>query len=602
MLRPDDVIEGPTQRYRIRDIIGGGGFGIVYHATRIADGIDVAIKESKDARDTELFLREYETLRSIEHGNLPRYYDAFSHGRSGYLVMQYLAGQNLAELIERRGALSDAQVIGFALQLCAALEYLHTRQPPIYHRDVKPANVRLTADGECCLVDFGLMKHGDGLTGASRLGGTYAYAPIEQMRPGTGRSDARTDVYGLAALLYTLATGQAPAYSAEAREGRTPDPLPTVRQLRPDVSATLSEAIRRGMAVASDDRPANVAEFRRLLLAGNADRAAPRARPLTRIVLAAVTIVVLLVSAATIALTSRAALTGDGAALDATVTPLAPTPRLDGTRLPTAAPATLSTATPVPFPTVAPAPTAIVLAPTAAPAVALATPTAAAPAPAAQPSAAQLATDAAGEWIDIPAGGGLAAFRIMRTEVTNAQYAACVAAGACEVPYVQPFPAGGEEERRKYFEVRWNDPVYADHPVLWVTREQARVYAAWRGAMLPSAAQWLRACRGDDGRSFPWGNAAASPELSNYWDPARDPTPDDKDHGDTLPVGSLPAGASPFGVLDMSGNVWEWVDDGTNQVRGGSFYNEANTVRCDSTGQPLQRLNLVGFRLVRASQ
>lgn len=598
MFRPDDVIASMSHQYRIRDIIGGGGFGIVYRAIRIADGIDVAIKQAKDPRDAELFIREYQTLRSIRHSNLPRYYDAFEHGGSGYLVMEYLAGQNLADLIGRRGALSEAQVIGCAQQLCSALEYLHTQQPPIYHRDVKPANVRLTADGEYCLVDFGLMKQGDGSTGASRLGGTYAYAPIEQIRPGIGRSDARTDVYGLAALLYTLATGQAPAYSAEAREGRTPDPLPTVRQLRPELSARFSDAVRRGMAVASADRPSSVAEFQRLLLAGagRVDHSPSPLRRLVRIALAAATVVVLLVSAATVVLTNAPALTGGGAMLDATVTPLAPTPRLDGARLPTAVPA-LAPPSPVatlaPLPTIAPAPTsALTLVFTTA------TPAGASVAPA---SSDVLATDAAGEWLDVPAGNGLAAFRIMRTEVTNAQYAACIAAGACEAPYVQPFPAGGEEERRKYFAVRWNDPAFADHPVLWVTREQARVYAAWRGAALPNAAQWRRACQGDDVRLYPWGNAAASPELSNYWDPARDPTPDDKDHGDTLPVGSLPAGASPFGVLDMSGNVWEWVDDGTNQVRGGSFYNEADTVRCDSTGQPLQRLNLVGFRLVRAA-
>jgi formylglycine-generating enzyme required for sulfatase activity len=341
-----------------------------------------------------------------------------------------------------------------------------------------------------------------------------------------------------------------------------------------------------------------VAEFQRLLLAGagRVDHSPSPPRRLVRIALAVATVVVLLVSAATVVLTNAPALTGGAAMLDATMTPLAPTPRLDGARLPTAVPA-LAPPSPVatlaPLPTIAPAPTsALTLVFTTA------TPAGASVAPA---SSDALATDAAGEWLDVPAGNGLAAFRIMRTEVTNAQYAACIAAGACEAPYVQPFPAGGEEERRKYFAVRWNDPAFADHPVLWVTREQARVYAAWRGAALPNAAQWRRACQGDDGRLYPWGNAAASPELSNYWDPARDPTPDDKDHGDTLPVGSLPAGASPFGVLDMSGNVWEWVDDGTNQVRGGSFYNEADTVRCDSTGQPLQRLNLGGFRLVRAA-
>jgi serine/threonine-protein kinase len=131
---------------------------------------------------------------------------------------------------------------------------------------------------------------------------------------------------------------------------------------------------------------------------------------------------------------------------------------------------------------------------------------------------------------------------------------------------------GPPEDTRAY-----DDPARAQHPVVYVTRGMARAYAAWVGGRLPRDAEWTRAAQGDDGRTYPWGEQPPDATRANYGDNV----------GDTTPVGSYPAGASPYGLLDMAGNVWEWVDpdDGGDRpyiIRGGSFLNSALMVRCDA--------------------
>jgi hypothetical protein len=198
----------------------------------------------------------------------------------------------------------------------------------------------------------------------------------------------------------------------------------------------------------------------------------------------------------------------------------------------------------------------------------------------------ELAARLGGGLVDVPAGNGVAAFRIGRTEVTNAQYAQCVAAGACTVPSTY-------SERCHY-----SNAAYAEHPVVCVERTQAREYAAWAGGRLPTEAQWTRACQGDDGRTYPWGEAAPDERLANFYYEGRQDV-------DTTPVGSYPAGASPYGALDMAGNVWEWVeaddgDDGRYIVRGGAFDLDAGSVVCGARLEDVIDFGFydVGFRVV----
>jgi formylglycine-generating enzyme required for sulfatase activity len=139
----------------------------------------------------------------------------------------------------------------------------------------------------------------------------------------------------------------------------------------------------------------------------------------------------------------------------------------------------------------------------------------------------------------------LEAYRIDRYEVTNAGYRRCVAAGACSEP----------ADLRYY-----DDPRYATHPVVFVTWYNARDYCRWRGRRLPTEAEWEKAARGDDGRSYPWGNERLGDRLNAG-----------NGLGGTTPVGSFPSGASPYGVLDMAGNVWEWVGDWYEAYPGSTF-------------------------------
>jgi len=130
----------------------------------------------------------------------------------------------------------------------------------------------------------------------------------------------------------------------------------------------------------------------------------------------------------------------------------------------------------------------------------------------------------------------LDAFWIDQTEVTNAQYQECVKEGACGSPHEVDY---------------FKDSKYNNHPIIYVSWDEAQTFCAWAGKRLPTEAEWEKTARGDDGRTYPWGNLKPNSSLTNYFDNKKG----------SSEVGSYPAGASPYGAMDMAGNVWEWTAD-----------------------------------------
>ena len=255
------------KRYRIVEILGQGGMGSVYRAVDENLGVDVAVKENLFTTDeyARQFRLEAVILANLRHPNLPRVTDHFVIGDQGqYLVMDYIEGEDLRQRMERMGNITEDDAILMGAAMCDALSYLHTRKPPILHRDIKPGNVKITPDGHIFLVDFGLAKvlHGSQATTTGARAMTPGYSPPEQY--GTARTDPRTDIYSLGATLYAALTGIIPEDGlARAMDNTQLTPL---RKRNSKVSKRLATAIEKAMGIDPADRFQNAEEFKRALL------------------------------------------------------------------------------------------------------------------------------------------------------------------------------------------------------------------------------------------------------------------------------------------------------------------------------------------------
>jgi TonB family protein len=269
MLVPNTLLQ---DRYVVVRRLGQGGMGAVYEATDRRFGSTVAIKEMLVAGPEmqKAFEREARLLNTLRHAALPVVMDYFHEGDGQFLVMQFIPGEDLGQLLARQGrAFPLDRVMRWADQLLSALEYLHSRNPPVLHRDIKPQNLKLTPEGDVVLLDFGLAKGSAGqmtFAAASVAGYTPSYAPLEQMR-GQG-SDARSDLYSLAATLYHLATGVVPADAvarAEAHVSREADPLRPAHEVNPAVPRPVSDALQWALSLSRNDRPASASALRAAL-------------------------------------------------------------------------------------------------------------------------------------------------------------------------------------------------------------------------------------------------------------------------------------------------------------------------------------------------
>jgi serine/threonine-protein kinase len=261
-------------RYQLTQIVGQGGMGFVYRAEDIRlPGRLCAVKEVKPEatasperrkQEHSQFLREASLLAQLDHPNLPKVSDFFTDGGRDYLVMDFVPGKDLKQLLDESRArdrlLEVELVMNWADQLLDALAYLHKQDPPVLHRDIKPANIKLTPDNRIKLVDFGLAKvlaTDDSRTITVIQGrGTAYYTPLEQYGAESEHTDVRSDIYALGATLYHLMSGQPPP---EAKERfLNPGSLIPLREITRAVTPSVDDTIRWTLEMHPDDRPNDV--------------------------------------------------------------------------------------------------------------------------------------------------------------------------------------------------------------------------------------------------------------------------------------------------------------------------------------------------------
>jgi len=261
-------------RYRILEILGQGGMGSIYRAIDENLGVEVAVKENLFTTDeyARQFRREAIILANLRQLNLPRVSDHFViDGQGQYLVMDYIEGDDLRERMDRVGEIPESRILEIGMAICDAMSYMHTRKPPVLHRDIKPGNVKITSLGHIYLVDFGLAKIVQAgqqtSTGARAM--TPGYSPPEQY--GAARTDHRSDIYSLGATMYAALGGAIPEDSLARTMEQTE--LTPLRKRNSKISRRAASAIEKALEVHPDDRFQTAGEFKQaLILAYNASK------------------------------------------------------------------------------------------------------------------------------------------------------------------------------------------------------------------------------------------------------------------------------------------------------------------------------------------
>lgn len=256
MLEIGSLVDG---KYKILNKVGQGGMSVVYMAINEKANKTWAVKEVR--KDGVLnfeavkqgLVAETNILKKLSHPNLPSIIDVIDTEDSFIIIMDYVQGNSLNKALEEYGAQPQEYVIEWAKQLCDVLGYLHSRQPPIIYRDMKPANIMLKPDGNVTLIDFGTAREfkEKNLADTTCLG-TVGYAAPEQFG-GMGQTDARTDIYCLGATLYHLVTGCNPS--------EPPYEMKPIREINPSLSGGLERIILKCTQRNPEDRYQSAAEL-----------------------------------------------------------------------------------------------------------------------------------------------------------------------------------------------------------------------------------------------------------------------------------------------------------------------------------------------------
>ena len=594
-------------RYHILEQLGEGGMAVVYKEFDTKLESEVAIKFIRTERlipeyrerTIRRFQIEAKKMAQFSHANIVKVIDFGEYEGMPYLVMEYISGGVLKDQLGK--PLSWQEALELVIPIARALSYAH--QNGLVHRDVKPSNILITASGDPMLSDFGIAKvlENEETISLTTTGvgiGTPEYMAPEQAE---GKQvDGRADEYSLGILLYELVTGRKP-FVADTPVAvvvkQLHDPLPSPRKFNADIPDKLEKVLIKALAKKPGDRYGDMAAFARVLDGmlreeGRAKKAPGRISPPTlpqtkqqgqvtrdRVPktgtqrgipgwvwgLGGIGIVAVLIGWFAFR----------GGSVPAEGIP------------PTQEPTITQAATLVPTETIVPTPALGI------------------------GSSKVFAKDGmtqmyvpAGEFTMGSNNGDadekpvhmvyLDAFWMDQTEVTEAQFKQCIDAGVCKIPSGSMY-------------VNWNP---SKSPMVFVTWGDANDYCQWAGRRLPTEAEWEKAARGTDGRTYPWGEGIDCDKASYSG----------CNNGNT-PVGSFLKGVSPYGVWEMAGHAAEWVADYyyetaysfENQInptgptthgfpyriiRGGSFRYEINELRVSNRTpvNPIQRRDHVGFR------
>ena len=613
-----EVEESPgriiDRKYRLVSELGRGAMGVVYRVEQLdVEGRpqrQVALKTMRleafsDPEFSQRFLREIRVAMQLHGRHTVTVYDSGKDEKGQlYYTMELVQGQTVQALLRQHRILSTEHVVRLACHICEGLAEAHGLPEPVVHRDLKPANIFVEQQhGQewAKIGDFGIAKMlGDqtaGLTRPGELHGTPLYMAPEQW---LGKDvDHRADLYALGIIIYEMLTGKVPFTAEQGLQSliyqHLQQPPPALPGAVPGGIRTL---VQRLLAKTPQDRPIDALSVRRALEAALTDEDVGD------------TIVI-----------------GEDPAPPPLVTKNQPLPsrslahhqeeqerdleKNNKTRTSRLLPrkglvatVTVSLLSVLAFSFSASLRTGVNQWWQAVPAVQQ---EATIVAPAAN-FRANLATE---EMIEIPVGefwmgcnekiddacfddekpGQLVpvdTFHIDRHEVTVAAYRQCVQAGQCS-----------RDSFTTSLSCNWGKEGRDHHPINCVNWEQAQTYCTWAGKRLPTDAEWEKAARGADGRIYPWGNEWAANKANT--DRSEDGFPE------TSPVEAFPAGASPYGVLDMSGNVFEWTADWYEttdlhrSLRGGSWQYSTRDVRASNRygDAPGSHRGDIGFRCVR---